>query len=335
MSRLSRCVATLLVAAMACAGCGYGRTDAEESTRVSTYTDAPTPAGAATVPRASAQPFPAQADCGDPTASLRPRGDVTRGPKVDAIRARGHLLVGLDTGSNLFSFRDPITGTIGGFDVEIAKEVARDLFGDPERIEYRMRGSSDRVAALQNHQVDIIAKTMSITCERRRQVAFSTEYFEANQRVLAPKPSKKDTLGRDVPTIDSIMDLGGRKVCVAKGTTSLQHIQRYQPAATIVAVPTWADCLVSLQQRQVDAVSTDDAILAGLAQQDPYLQIVGPSLGIEPYGIGIAKDADDLVRFVNRTLERIRRDGTWDRIYRRWLSILGPSPGAPEPHYQD
>ena len=92
---------------------------------------------------------------------------------------------------------------------------------------------------------------------------------------------------------------------------------------------TWADCLVALQQRQVDAVSTDDSILAGLVAQDPYLHIVGPSLNEEPYGIGINLQNTGLVRFVNGTLERIRRDGTWNTLYRKWLTVLGPRAGAP------
>jgi len=97
----------------------------------------------------------------------------------------------------------------------------------------------------------------------------------------------------------------------------------------------WADCLVALQQRQVDAVSTDDSILAGLMSQDPYLHIVGPSMDAEPYGIGINLNNTGLVRFVNGTLERIRRDGTWNTLYRKWLTVLGPAPVPPTPRYSD
>jgi polar amino acid transport system substrate-binding protein len=98
----------------------------------------------------------------------------------------------------------------------------------------------------------------------------------------------------------------------------------------------WADCLVALQQRQVDAVSTDDSILAGLVSQDPYLHIVGPDLEEEPYGIGINLQNTGLVRFVNGTLERIRRDGTWYALYRKWLTAIGgPTPAPPTPRYSD
>nr|WP_228822408.1 glutamate ABC transporter substrate-binding protein [Nocardia farcinica] len=289
-----------------------------------TYTETPLPAGATVLPPESPLPAQPEADCGDPTASLRPTG-ATTGPTLDAIRRRGRLLVGLDTGSNLFSFRDPITGAVVGFDADIAREIARDLLGSPDLIEFRSMGSADREQALQDRTVDLVAKTMTITCERRRKVAFSTVYLRADQRVLAMKDSG----------IRGLADLAGKRVCVVRGTTSLEHVRREQPAATVLTVPSWADCLVVLQQRQVDAVSTDDAILAGLAAQDPYTEVVGESISIEPYGIGIPRDADDLVRFVNRTLERLRSDGTWTRLYRQWLSVLGPAPAPPAATYQD
>ncbi len=112
-------------------------------------------------------------------------------------------------------------------------------------------------------------------------------------------------------------------------------MQQVQPSASILTVPAWADCLVVLQQGQVDAVSTDDTILAGLASQDPYLKLVGDTMGVEPYGIGITRGNDDLVRFVNGTLERIRRDGTWAQLYDRWLTVLGPTPAPPTATYVD
>ena len=287
------------------------------------YTAPPLPNGAE-----FATPLPPvtdpEPDCGDPTASLRPdpAGPM---PTVDAIRARGHLVVGLDTGSNLMSFRDPSTGTVQGFDVDIAREVARDLFGDPNRLDFKILTSADRLRALEEGSVDIVAKTMTITCERRQTVEFSSQYFVAHQRVLVVGGSG----------VDGVDDLGGRTVCVARGTTSLTRLQELLPDARILTVPMWSDCLVVLQQHQVDAVSTDDTILAGLASQDPYLEIVGDSLGIEPYGIGIPPAATDLVRFVNGTLERIRRDGTWTRLYDTWLTTLGPAPAPPAATYRD
>jgi len=283
----------------------------------------PTPAGMEEVPPQPVQPSPAEDDC---RASLRPFPSKAQADAaVSTIRNRGRLIVGLDIGSNLFSFRDPITGEITGFDVDIAGEVARDIFGTPSQVEYRILSSADRITALQNNQVDIVVKTMSITCERKQLVNFSTEYLSANQRILAPRDS----------AIRQASDLSGRRVCAVTGTTSLTRIQQINPPPVVVEVVTWADCLVALQQRQVDAVSTDDSILAGLVSQDPYLHIIGPSMNEEPYGIGINLENTGLVRFVNGTLDRIRRDGTWNTLYRKWLTVLGPAPAPPSPRYSD
>ncbi|MBU3705486.1 MAG: glutamate ABC transporter substrate-binding protein [Mycobacterium sp.] len=286
----------------------------------------PTPAGMERLEPTQAQPpDPKENDC-DRTASLRPFATKSEADAaVASIRKRGRLLVGLDIGSNLFSFRDPITGGITGFDTDIAGEVARDIFGTPSAVEYRILSSADRITALQNNTVDIVVKTMTITCERREKVNFSTVYFTAYQRILAARDS-----GIARPS-----DLSGKRVCVARGTTSLKRVQQIDPPPAIVTVVTWADCLVALQQREVDAVSTDDAILAGLVVQDPYLHIVGPNMAEEPYGIGINLTNTALVRFVNTTLQRIRTDGTWDALYRKWLAVLGPAPAPPEPRYAD
>ncbi|MET0450680.1 MAG: glutamate ABC transporter substrate-binding protein [Mycobacterium sp.] len=315
-------VAVLLVAVAVLAGCSQSA----PVVQVPSVTLAPpTPAGMQEVAPELVPP-PPEADDDDCTASLRPFPTKAEGEEaVQNIRNRGRLIVGLDIGSNLFSFRDPITGQITGFDVDIAGEVARDIFGTPSQVEYRILSSADRVAALQNNQVDIVVKTMSITCERKELVNFSTEYLSANQRILAPRDS----------AISQASDLSGKRVCAVKGTTSLQRIQEITPPPVIVEVVTWADCLVALQQRQVDAVSTDDSILAGLVSQDPYLHIVGPSMAEEPYGIGVNKDNPGLVRFVNGTLDRVRRDGTWNTLYRKWLTVLGPAPAPPVPRYED
>ncbi|WP_067546922.1 glutamate ABC transporter substrate-binding protein [Nocardia crassostreae] len=324
--RSRRLVLAAALAALSLAlatGCSTEDPPPAPSTRVPSYVEPPLPSGA--VPAQTHAPLPPDTQtCDDPTASLRPTG--TDGPIVAAIRARGRLLVGLDPGSNLFSFRDPTTGALAGFDVDIARELARDLLGNPELIEYRILGSADRERALQEKSVDVVVKTMTITCDRRQRVSFSTPYLLAHQRVLTVRNSG----------IGGLADLAGKRVCVVRGTTSLDRIRREQPAASILTVPSWADCLVVLQQRQVDAISTDDAILAGLAVQDPLTEVVGPNLSTENYGIGMPKDSDDLVRSVNGTLERIRADGTWNRLYRQWLSaVLGDAGVPPLPRYQD
>jgi polar amino acid transport system substrate-binding protein len=325
MIRLPRVrrVCSVLATSIVLAGCSH-----TESLTVATVPTLPppTPIGMDQLPPEPPLPQDDSSQNCNPTASLRPFPNKAEADAAVAdIRARGRLIVGLDIGSNLFSFRDPITGEITGFDVDIAGEIARDIFGAPSHVEYRILASDERVTALQQSEVDVVAKTMTITCERRQLVNFSTVYLDANQRILTP---------RDSP-IAKVADLSNKRVCVARGTTSLHRIREIVPPPVIVSVVNWADCLVAMQQREIDAVSTDDSILAGLVEEDPYLHIVGPNMATQPYGIGVNLNNTGLVRFVNGTLERIRRDGTWNTLYRKWLTVLGPAPAPPTPRYVD
>ena len=320
---LAPVLAAVLVVGPALAGCGH-----RESLSVPGVPTLPPPTPVGMERLAPEPPLPlddAGQNC-DLTASLRPFPTKTEADAAVAyIRNRGRLIVGLGIGSNLFSFRDPVTGQITGFDVDIAGEIARDIFGAPSHVEYRILSSDERITALQRTDVDVVVKTMTITCDRRKLVNFSTVYLDANQRILAP---------RDSP-IATVADLSGKRVCVAKGTTSLHRIRQIDPPPTIISVVNWADCLVAMQQREIDAVSTDDSILAGLVEEDPYLHIVGPNMANQPYAVGINLGNTGLVRYVNGTLERIRRDGTWNTLYRKWLTVLGPAPTPPAPRYVD
>jgi polar amino acid transport system substrate-binding protein len=240
------------------------------------------------------------------------------------IVQRGRLIVGVSQNTYLFGHRDSKTGELVGFEVDLAREIARALFGDPARIQFRAMTAAERIPALKNGDVDIVVRAMTMTCERWQEISFSTEYFTGGQRLLVPADSP----------VRSIDDLGGRKVCAATGSTNITAIAAAKSRPVPVAAPDALDCMVLLQQGQIDAVSTDDAILAGFAAQDPNTRVVGPAFAAAPYGIGINKDKGDLVGFVNGVLDRVRADGTWTVLYQRWLSTLGPAPAPPVARYQ-
>ena len=266
------------------------------------------------------------AQCGDVTTSLTPNsGAFAPDSTMGRIRAKGRLTVGVDQNTYLFGFRDPATGQLEGFDIDLAREIAHDLFGDSNRVELRSVSTAERVPVLTDHRVDMVVRTFSVTCERRRDVAFSSTYFTAAQRILAEKTSG----------IRAAADLDGKRVCVTVGADSADRLFALDlpHPPTVLGVTNWTDCLVALQQGQVDAVSIDEPILAGLAAQDANLQVVGGPLGYENYAVGLPRGQDDMVRFVNGVLDRIRADGTWQRLYNASLSPLGPSTGPPAPHY--
>lgn len=308
--------AVLALAAAALTGCAAAQPVVEVPASLTTV---PLPSGAQVAPPVSGE----SVESCDATASLRPSSDV--GPTVEKIRNRDRVIVGIDQNTNPLSFRDPVTGELEGFLVDLSREVARDLVGDPGKVDFRLLTEPERMPAVQNQTVDILTKATSVTCPRAEQIAFSTVYFEGHQRLLVPRGSG----------IHGPADLAGKRVCSGLATTSIATVARVMPAATIVGVQNFDDCLVALQQGQVDAASTDDSLLVGMAEQDPNLEIVGPTLESEPYGIGVNKSEPDLVRAVNASLERIRRDGTWVSLYRKWFSLLGPAPSPPAPKYRD
>ena len=322
----------VLAVAVLAASAGCAAPDPLTPTVTGTYTTRPMTNGAQIIPPGTPPPeSPPPESCGA-LASLRPGpqpppGQMPPGGSLAEIAARGRLIVGVDQNTNPFSFRDPTTGTLQGFDIDTAKEIARDIFGDPNRVEFRLVTSAGRFTALENNDVDLVVHSTAITCERAQRIGFSTEYFRSVQRILVP-------LDSDITRPE---DLAGKRVCTFIDTTSLSTLQRVAPDATIVAVPDWDDCLVTMQKRQADATSTSDSLLAGLISQDPNFKIVGPPMeGEEHWGIGVNKYKTDLVRFVNGTLDRMRADGTWMRFYDRWLAgSLGPGAGPPPASYRD
>ncbi|MFC6010189.1 glutamate ABC transporter substrate-binding protein [Nocardia lasii] len=258
-----------------------------------------------------------------PAALPRP-GAMPAGSAMAAIVANGRLRVGVDQNTYMFGFRNPATGRLEGFDIDLAREIARDLFGDPDRIELRSVTAAERIPLLREAKVDLIVRTFSATCERRREVDFSSVYYRAAQRIAAPREAG----------ITDGADLADKRVCVAKGTTAAAPLfDLPTPPREVLGVTTWTDCLVALQQGSVDAISGDEPILRGLVAQDHHLEIVGDAIGAGGYAVGLPKGSDELVRFVNGVLDRARVDGTWQRIYTQHLSALGASPGPPPAKY--
>jgi polar amino acid transport system substrate-binding protein len=272
---------------------------------------------------------PADTSC-RPRESLRPTGTLPAPGRMPAgsfmaeIQKRGRLILGTSQDTLLFSSRNAFTGRIEGFDVDMGRQIAQAIFGDPNKIQIKVIGYDKRISSVRDGSVDIVADTMTINCERRKQVDFSTVYYDAGQKVLVSTAS----------TAKSIDDLGGKKVCAAVGSTSLQNIAK-QPAKPVpVGRPGFADCLVAFQLNQVDAISTDDTILVGLAAQDPYAKVVGPRFTEEPYGMAMAQTHPEFTRFVNAVLAKNRANGTWKATYSKWLGDFGPAPAPPAAEYR-
>lgn len=271
-------------------------------------------------------------DSCDPTASLAPPttmpapGNMPQGSYMAQILARGHLRVGVDDNTYLWGYRDPATGQLTGFDVDMLQQVSQAIFGSPGHITYVIVPNADREQYVQQGKVDILAETMTITCDREKDVDFSTVYYDAGQSILVPTNS--DITGKQ--------DLTGKRVCAPAKSTSLQNLANLKEHIQLWAAASNTDCLVMLQQGQVDAVSTDDTILQGLAAQDPNTKLVGGTFSNEPYGMAISKAHPDFTSFVNGVLAQVRADGTWASIYDANLSAATgtPAPVPPTANYR-
>jgi polar amino acid transport system substrate-binding protein len=266
-------------------------------------------------------------DSCNPTASLSPPtamptpGNMPQGSKMAQILARGHLEVGVDQNTYLWGYRNPETGDLTGFDVDLLQQVSQAIFGSPGHIDYVIVPNAQRAQYVQSGKVDILAETMTITCAREKLVDFSTVYYEAGQRILVPINSN----------IKSKQDLSGKRVCAPKGSTSLQHLANLREHIKLWAVENETDCLVMLEQGQVDAISTDDTILQGLAAQDPNTKLIGQTFSDEPYGMAISKAHSDFTRFVNGVLAQVRADNTWTSIYNSNILTATGIPAPPIP----
>lgn len=261
------------------------------------------------------------------SGSYRP-DDRKAKERVPDIVKRGRLIVGVDRSNNLLSYRDAATGDVRGFEVDIAREIARDIFGDPNKVDFRFVESSDRVDALKTGAVDMIVRTMTISPERERDVAFSIPYMSTQTRMLVLTNSG----------IKSVNDAAGKTLCGVDASTALETIREHALKSDILVTRSWGDCLMALQLNQADGIVVDDALLSGMAAQDSYTSIVGEPLETENYGVAVRRpskqqDTRPLLRQINSTLERIRRDGTWSSIFEEWLGAYLEEPTLPAGKY--
>jgi polar amino acid transport system substrate-binding protein len=296
--------ATLVAATLS--GCASVSDDARESSLAALETAEPTPR--------TSRPKPHVCDT-TTYASLPPRPTLPRprhmppGSFMWKIQRRGYLRAGVDQNSLGLGYFNPVTRRLEGFDIDVVREVARAIFGDPAgHVVYKAISTPQREAAIYFGDVDLVASAFSITCKRQQQMLFSSVYYRTRQRLLVPDDSDDDSLA----------DLRGKTVCVTKKSTSIETLVRHH--VKYLPVDLRSDCLVALQEREVAAITSDETILFGFCQQDPQTKIVGSSIEPERYGLAINKHDEDFVRFVNAVL--LRGHDRLEQSRKHWLGEL-------------
>jgi glutamate transport system substrate-binding protein len=273
---------------------------------------------------------------GSPTAPTAPGGQeapelsypvatnvqVEGSPVFQAMTQRGRVIVGVKEDQPGLGFKDATTGEYSGFDVEMARMVAAGLGFAPDKIDYKPIPSAAREDSISRGDVDYYVGTYTINDKRKQLISFAGPYFQAGQSIL---------VRADETAITGPQTLKGKKVCSASGSTPIQRVrdQGLTEPENIVEFQTYTQCVDQLLTNQVDAVTTDDAILAGYASQQPdELKLVGEPFSEEPYGIGLNKDDSALRNKINDLLQAAEGDGTWQKIYDGTLGLSG-TPASP------
>jgi glutamate transport system substrate-binding protein len=255
-----------------------------------------------------------------PTYTAKSGVDVSGSKTWDRVSKAGKLVIGVKADQPNLGFQDTATKKYSGFDVEIAKMVAADLGFPENKIEFKTIQSANRETAISGGQVDYYVGTYTINDERKKQVSFAGPYFVAGQDLLVKQGS--DITGPDT--------LKGKKVCSATGSTSIQRIKDGNYGAKTVEYDAYSLCVQNLLSGQVDAVTTDDAILKGYAAQNPkQLKVVGKPFSKEPYGIGLLKGDTAFRKAVTDALKNHEGNGDWKKAYDATLGKSGVSASIP------
>ncbi|MDH6291114.1 glutamate ABC transporter substrate-binding protein [Rhodococcus sp. NM-2] len=237
--------------------------------------------------------------------------------------SEGKLTVGIKYDQPGLGLRNP-DGSFSGFDVEVAEYVAGKLGVAPENIEFKESPSAQRETLIENGEVDYIVATYSITDARKEKVDFAGPYFIAGQSLLV----KSDNT--DITGPDSLN--GGKKLCSVTGSTPAQKVKdTYAQDVQLQEFDTYSACVEALRNGAVDAVTTDDIILAGYAAQYPgELKVVGEPFTEERYGIGLAKGDDETRAKINDAIDAMIADGSWARAFNETVGASGyPIPAPP------
>ncbi|MEO6091121.1 MAG: glutamate ABC transporter substrate-binding protein [Umezawaea sp.] len=215
-----------------------------------------------------------------------------------------------------------IDGKFVGFDVDVAKYIAAQLKVDEKKITWKEARSADREKMIMDHSVDFVVATYSITDKRKQQVAFAGPYFQTGQGVLV-RFTDNEITGPDT--------LNGKNLCSVTGSTSAQKVEsEFAQGVKLVEYGQYSDCVTALLAGNVDAVTTDEVILAGFAAANPeLLKVVGPKFSTENYGVGLAKDDTAGRAAVNAAINKMISSGEWAKSFERNIGQSGVK--VPEP----
>jgi len=233
----------------------------------------------------------------------------------------GKIVIGTKFDQPGLGLKNP-DGTMSGFDVDVATYVAGQLGFTPDKIEWKESPSAQRETLIQNDQVKFIAATYSITDARKEKVSFAGPYLVTGQSLLVKADNS------DITGADSLQN--NKKLCSVSGSTPAQRIKDKYPGVQLQQYDTYSACIEALKNGAIDAVTTDEVILAGYAAQSPgTFKIVGQPFSEENYGIGLKKDDTELQTKINDAIAKMEKDGDWAKAFEKNLGPAGIATPAP------
>ena len=256
----------------------------------------------------------------DGTGSEVDPADFPEGSTMRELAEAGTITIGTKFDQPLFGLIAP-DNVPEGFDVEIGKIVAAELGISAEDITWVETVSANREPFIQGGQVDIVIATYTINDARKEVVSFAGPYYHAGQAIMTLTDTN-DITGPD--------DLAGKNVCSVEGSTPAENIRTNYPDANLVLFGAYTDCLEPLRNGQVDAVTTDNVILAGYVDESGgEFKVVGEPFTEEPYGIGLPLEDDEFRAWLNDLLEEVFADGRWLDAWNETAGTVLPEPEVP------
>lgn len=229
---------------------------------------------------------------------------------LDKIIKRDKIIVGVKYDTKPFGYLNE-KQQLEGYDIDLARQIAKSVLGDENKVEFRQVTPSNRILSLNSGHIDMIIATMTITPQRQAVVDFSIPYYVAGQAILVPQDSK----------IKSMNDLNGKRVIIVFGSTAEKNLRSIAPEAVISGYKTYTDAYSALKRGRADAITSDDTILMGIAMQDKSLKLLPKRYSKEPYAVAFKKGAqsDGLRKKVDFTIKSMIETGEVDKLKHKWV----------------
>lgn len=236
-------------------------------------------------------------------------GCGSKNDDLDVILKRGKLIAGVRSDVKPFGYRD-INGTLQGYDIELAKILAKSLLQNSEAVEFVPVTAENRVEKLNSGEVDLLVATMSITKQRLLVVDFSEPYYAAGQALLV----------KNLKNINSLRNLNGKNVIIVFGSTGEENIKMNVPEAKVIGFKTYPEALNALLRGEGDALIADDTVLLNFALNNKSVKLMPQRYSKEPYAIAFrqGKKSERLKKRVNHTLINLKNMGILKNLEQKW-----------------